>query len=186
MGRLIGVAEATFELDGVNGQVSSDGVLTVVDENVSQGGRLTASVNGVTGSARIAVRPTVPYSQSFDDVPDGEVPAGWTAATGRFRAAEVDGERLFLKPSGNPRTWRTTVFTGDPLATDYLTQADVLLKPRGRRIRGDAGIVSNRYTLILMGPTQRGIYSVVAFRTRTLLEGCAVRRRGRCLVHHEV
>lgn len=151
MGRLIGTAHATFALDGVNGNISADGVLSVSADNISQGGRLMATVGGVTGHARIAIRPTVPYSQSFDDVPDGEVPAGWTAAAGRFRSAEVDGERVFMKPSGNPRTWRTTVFTGDPLANNYVTQADVLLKPRGRRIRGDAGIVSNRYTMILMG-----------------------------------
>lgn len=151
MGRHIGTANATFALEGIDGTASNNGIVTVSGNNVSQGGRLTATVDGVTGFARIAVRPTVPYSQSFDDVEDGEVPAGWTAAAGRFRSAEVDGERVFVKPSGNPRTWRTTVFTGDPLAKDYVTQADVLLKPRGRRIRGDAGIVSNRYTLTLMG-----------------------------------
>lgn len=149
-GRLIGESAAGWTLEGLDAEISSSGELTVADDNVPQGGLLNATVNGVKGTARVSSRPSIPFAEDFEAYDDKAVPPGWNATRGRFAVALLDGNKVLKKPSGNPRSWRTTVFFGDPEASGYTIEADLLGAQRGRR-KPDMGLVSHRYTLAIMG-----------------------------------
>jgi len=153
-GRLIGETAAQWSLDGLTGRISSSGALNLDSNNVSQGGLVLATVGELKGSARASVRPVIAFEENFDALPEKSVPNGWNAARGRFQVA-LDGENKVLKkPSGNPRSWRTTVYIGDPEASGYVIEADVRGSEQKRRMP-DIGLVSHRYTIALMGNTQR-------------------------------
>jgi hypothetical protein len=105
------------------------------------------------GTALVASRVKIPWQTDFSELEDGRVPSGWPAAQGRFQAVIKDGDKVLFKPSDNPRTWRTTVYFGDPEASGYLIEADVMGSEARRRMP-DIGLVSHRYTLSLMGNSQ--------------------------------
>jgi len=153
-GRLIGDAAAQWSSANIEGEISADGSFTVGAANVPQGGTVTAAVGEIKGQSLVAVRIEAPFQYDFSDVAADAVPDGWPAARGRFKAVEKDGEKVFMKPSGNPRSWRTTVYYGDPDARDYDVQVDVLPTEIKRRMP-DVGLVSHRYTMALMGNAQK-------------------------------
>ena len=153
-GRLIGETKAQWSLDGLKGSISSSGKLDLESSNVSQGGLVVATVGELKGSARVSGRPVIAFQENFDALPEKSVPGGWNAARGRFQVA-ADGEnKVLMKPSGNPRSWRTTVYIGDPEASGYVIEADFKGSEQRRRMP-DVGLVSHRYTVALMGNTQR-------------------------------
>jgi outer membrane protein assembly factor BamB len=151
--RVIGTGEAQWSLTGLRGTVSAAGELKVADENVPQGGTLVATVGDVKGTALVAARVKIPWKTDFSSLEEGQVPAGWPAAQGRFQVAAKDGDKVLLKPSGNPRTWRTTSYFGDSESKNYVIEADVM-GAQARRSMPDIGLVSHRYTLALMGNRQ--------------------------------
>jgi outer membrane protein assembly factor BamB len=151
--RLIGEVEAQWSIQGLKGEVSSSGEVTVAKDNVPQGGTVVATVGDLKGTALLASRVTIPWKTDFSELEEGKVPAGWPAAQGRFQAVIKDGEKMLFKPSGNPRTWRTTVYFSDSEAAGYIIEADVMGADKARRMP-DIGLVSHRYTLALMGNRQ--------------------------------
>ena len=152
-GRLIAEREADWALEGeLQGELNADGEFTA-GEQFPQGGLVSATVGGLTGKARVAVRPTGGFLEDFERYAPDSVPDGWSAARGRFKIAEVDGSKMLQKPSGNPRSWRTTVYVGSPGQRAYEIEAEMLSRERRRRI-ADMGLVSHRYTLALMGNAQ--------------------------------
>ena len=153
-GRLIGEPSAEWSFEGLKAAVSGSGDLKVAGDNVSQGGLLTATVGGVKGAARVSVRPRIPFTEDFESYEEKTVPPGWNAARGRFQVAAIDGNQVLKKPSANRRSWRTTVFFGDPSSSGYVIEADLYGVQRGRW-KPDMGLVSHRYTLALMGPRKR-------------------------------
>ena len=153
-GRLIGETEAQWSLDGLKGTISSSGELKLESGNVSQGGLVVAMAGELKGSARASGRPVIAFQENFDALPEKSVPGGWNAARGRFQVALDGDSKVLLKPSGNPRSWRTTVYIGDPEASGYVIEVDVKGSEQRRRMP-DIGLVSHRYTVALMGNTQR-------------------------------
>jgi len=133
---------------GLRGQLAPGALMAAPDMTASNG-RVNVTVDGVVGYATVAVLQTAPYSENFNDIAVDAIPGGWVAAAGRFKVAELEGEKVLFKSSENPRTWRTTVFTGDPEATNYVVQVDTMAKSQRRRMP-DMGIVSHRYRLELM------------------------------------
>ncbi len=153
-GRLIGETNAQWSLDGLKGAISSSGALSLDPDNVSQGGLVVAMLGELKGSARVSARPVIAFQENFDALPEKSVPGGWNAARGRFQVALDGDNKVLKKPSGNPRSWRTTVYIGDPEASSYVIEADVKGSEQKRRMP-DIGLVSHRYTVALMGNTQR-------------------------------
>ena len=153
-GRLIGETQAQWSLDGLKGTISSSGALELESSNVSQGGLVVAMAGELKGSARVSGRPTIAFTESFESLAEKSVPGGWNAAQGRFQVAPDGDNKVLLKPSGNPRTWRTTVYIGDPEASGYVIEVDLKGSEQRRRMP-DVGLVSHRYTVALMGNTQR-------------------------------
>jgi len=153
-GRLIGPAgSATWAAEGgLEGEVSG-GTLTVASPNRSRAGSVAATVGELKGVALVAVKQTIPYSQDFSDYEVDSVPMGWPGARGRFSVKDKDGEKVLFKDSTNQRSWRTTVYFGDPDARDYEIQVDFMPTEQRRRMP-DAGLISHRYTLDAMGNKQ--------------------------------
>ena len=153
-GRLIGETDATWTLEGIEGSISSSGELTLGSGNRPQGGVVIATVGPLKNSARVSSRPVIAFEENFDRLEEKSIPGGWNFTKGRFQAVTVEGERVLKKLSGNPRGWRTTVYIGDPNASGYVIEADLLGTEQKRRMP-DMGLVSHRYTMALMGNRQQ-------------------------------
>ncbi len=152
-GRLIGEREAAWSLEGaLQGALSAEGEFTAGD-GFPQGGHVVATVGDLRSVARVAVKPSGGFQEGFDRYAPDAVPDGWSAARGRFKVVESDGGKILQKPSGNPRSWRTTVYVGDPRQTGYEIEAEMMSKEQRRRM-ADMGLVSHRYTLAMMGNAQ--------------------------------
>ena len=152
-GRLIGERDAAWALEGaLAGELSANGEFTAGDR-FPQGGLIKATVGELTGNARVAVRPNSGFLEDFERYAADSVPDGWSAARGRFKIAEADEGKVLLKPSGNPRSWRTTVYVGTPGQRRYEVEAEVMSREQRRRM-ADMGLVSHRYTLAMMGNAQ--------------------------------
>ena len=152
-GRQIGETEAEWSLEGaLEGQLSSGGEFTA-SEVVPQGGLVVASARGLTGKARVAVRASGGFREGFERYAVDSVPDGWSAARGRFKVVAGDAGKMLQKPSGNPRSWRTTVYVGTPGQSEYEIEAEMMSLEQRRRM-ADMGLVSHRYTLALMGNAQ--------------------------------
>ena len=153
MGRLIGDTQAQWSLEGaLEGQMNTSGEFTA-GEQFPQGGQVVATAEGLTGKARVAVRPSGGFLEDFERYAVDSVPEGWSAARGRFKIVDVEGEKILQKPSGNPRSWRTTVYVGTPSQRGYEVEAEMMSMEKRRRM-ADMGLVSHRYTLALMGNAQ--------------------------------
>jgi outer membrane protein assembly factor BamB len=131
------------------------GKLTV-DQTPGQFGNVVAKAEGLTGKARVRVAPRLPYTQDFEKVPEERSPAGWVNTQGKFAVRKVGDNKVLVKLAVNPSPLvaRANAFIGPPTLTNYTVQADVL----GRQVREDmpdAGVVANRYTLMLDGNKQQ-------------------------------
>ncbi len=153
LGRLIGEREADWALEGALGGALDEAGEFTAGESFPQGGLVRAAVGDLSGTARVAVRPSGGFSHDFERYAPDSVPDGWSAARGRFAVAELDGQKRLKKPSGNPRSWRTTVYVGTPAQRGYEIQAEMMSTEQRRRL-GDMGLVSHRYTLAMMGNAQ--------------------------------
>jgi outer membrane protein assembly factor BamB len=153
-GRRIGQVDTSWSLEGLDGSISNNGNLQLSQKNISQSGSVVASVGTLKGSARISVRPRVPFREDFDALDIDGVPAGWNATRGRFQIVLQGTNKVLKKLSRNPRTWRTTVYIGNPNAKSYVMEADIKGSERRRRMP-DIGLVSHRYTIALMGNAQK-------------------------------
>ena len=74
----------------------------------------------------------------------------WINATGKYSVRQIDGNPVLVKSPLPPIFKRTRSFFGPATGSDYTVQADV----RGvekRRQMGDAGVVAQRYELVLVG-----------------------------------
>ena len=152
-GRLIGEREAAWALEGgLQGELSDGGEFLAGDA-VPQGGHVTARVGELAGTARVAVRAAGGFAEDFERYAPDSVPDGWSAARGRFKIVEGEAGKVLQKPSGNPRSWRTTVYVGDPRQSGYEVEAEMMSMEQRRRM-ADMGLVSHRYTLALMGNAQ--------------------------------
>ena len=152
-GRLIGAREAAWSIEGaLAGELGSDGDFTA-GSRFPQGGLIVATIGGLSGRARVAVRPESGFTEDFEGYSADSVPDGWSAARGRFAIVEADGGMHLKKPSGNPRSWRTTVYVGHPRQRGYEIEAEMMSMEQRRRM-ADMGLVSHRYTLALMGNAQ--------------------------------
>jgi outer membrane protein assembly factor BamB len=153
-GRLIGEVQPQWSVDKLQASITPAGDLTVVKENIQQGGNVVAAMGALKGTSLVSSRPTIPFEQNFESVADGAVPAGWTGAQGRFQVVTVEGNKALKKLPDNPASWRTTVYIGDSLASGYVIEADVMGSEARRRMP-DVGLVSHRYTFDLMGNSQQ-------------------------------
>jgi outer membrane protein assembly factor BamB len=147
--------KAQWAVSGFEGTVSPDGVLQAAATNAAQVGEAKATVKGVTGAARVRVIPPLPYSENFDAMTPNSVPMFWTNAQLKYAVRDVNGQRVLVKTTeGSSLLTRARAYFGLADWHDYTVEADVQATERRRSI-GDAGVIAQRYMLMLYGNAQK-------------------------------
>ena len=141
---------ATWSLEGLKGELHQQQLTAGTG---TQAGTVKASVGSVAGTARVRVIPPIPFEEDFSSVPPG-VPGTWINATGKYSVRPIDGNPALVKSPLPPAFKRTRSFFGPPGGSNYTVQADVRAVEK-RRQMGDAGVVAQRYELVLLGNIQR-------------------------------
>jgi outer membrane protein assembly factor BamB len=155
-GRLIREEEnAAWSLEGLRGEVAK-GKFSAASEAVAQAGLVKASVGQTTGAARVRVVPPLPWTENFDALAVGNlVPAHWANATGKYAIREMDGTKVLVKTTeGSSLMTRARSFMGPVSWANYTIEADVRATQK-RRQMGDAGVIAQRYALVLFGNAQK-------------------------------
>ena len=121
-----------------------------------QFGELDIQFGDLKGHARIRVSPKLPFIADFSKVPLGRTPAGWVNTQGKYSMIEFQGRHVLKKRNDNPNPLvaRVNAYIGAPNLSNYTIQSDVY----GTKLRTDLpdmGVGANRYTLMLLGNTQK-------------------------------
>ena len=153
-GRLIREGQAAWSLEQLRGKIQNDGRFLTASDPVAQAGEVKATVEGLSGIARVRVIPPLPWDENFQSLAVGRPPRHWMSATGKFVVREVDGNKVLVKLSDNPFLRRARVYMGSSAWSNYTIQVDVRATEK-RRQMGDAGVVAQRYSLVLFGNHQR-------------------------------
>lgn len=152
-GRFIKEDKAAWSLEQLGGTIT-DGKFTAPADGKPSAGQVKATVGSISGVARLRVIPPLPYSQTFDGLAPKSVPTYWINTTGKFEAREMEGQKVLVKLADNAFTKRARAYFGPDTWHDYTVEADVKAAEK-RRQMGDAGVVAQRYQLILFGNHQR-------------------------------
>jgi outer membrane protein assembly factor BamB len=145
---------AQWSVDQLSGAVDAKGVYTAAAQG-SSAGYVKATAGALSGTARVRVVEPLPWSFDFDSAAAEAPAAWWTGAPGKVFQRAVDGVgKVLVRPRDDTVGRRAKVFFGQPNMTAYTVEADV----RGRetrRQRGDAGLINERYGLVLFGNGQK-------------------------------
>jgi len=153
--RVEGVEEVSWELKGLKGKLSQEGTFTPAADQGPQVGTIEATFQGARGAARVRVIPPLPWKEDFENLPEDRVPPHWINATGKYMIRELEeSEKVLVKLADNPFTSRARTFMGPSDWSNYTVEVDVRAERR-RRQMGDAGVVAQRYALVLFGNHQR-------------------------------
>lgn len=145
---------AEWSLAGpLKGTVTPDGKYTA-PTGVSMAGQVKATVGKLSGASRVRVLSDLPLSENFDNRPAGPPPPYWINTTGKYEVRDVEGKKYLAKLADNAATKRARSFFGAYSDHDYTIEGEVMAVEK-RRQMGDAGIVGQRYQLVLFGNAQR-------------------------------
>jgi outer membrane protein assembly factor BamB len=144
---------ATWSLTGLKGTVT--GGSYTVSNDPTQEGLIVATSGTLKGEARARVIHPLPWTETFDELPDNGVPAGWVNATaGKFKVVALDGQKVLEKAPDETLFSRIRMFIGPTDWSNYTFQGDVRVNMK-RRQMGDIGLTAQRYTLALYGNEQK-------------------------------
>ena len=150
-GRALGERSAEWSLDGLAGaRVSGTGTLSTADGSTNQGGKVMASVGGLSAIAQVRVFGPLPWSESFES---GR-PSFWLGGGGSLRAIDEGGQQLLRKGASRTGIHRHALYVGPAEMSGYTIEADAMATEKGRR-RPDLGVINSGYTLDLQGNAQR-------------------------------
>ena len=141
----------------VNGPATIDAddgsaVLTADGSAEHRGAVVTATVDGVSGTARVRIVPPLPWRFTFDGLKDP--PETWVGARYRHVVRPIDGDEALVKITTIPKGARSRGFLGPSDLANYTIAADVM----GRRMSNqlpDIGLTAMGYALDLMGESQQ-------------------------------
>ena len=130
-------------------------MLTVAKEMPGQQGYVDATVNGLTGRARVRVAPRLPYKNDFEKVPVGATPGGWVNCQGKFVVVDLNGNKVLKKlaTDSRPPLSKANAYMGLPNLKDYVIQADLSGTFKNDNLP-DMGVVNCRYSLTMSGNKQ--------------------------------
>ena len=144
---------ATFALEGLKGTVAA-GQFNAASEPVGQAGTIKATLGSLTSISRVRVIPAPPVTEDFSRYAIDAAPSYWLNTTGKYQVKEIDGDKVLVKRSDLPPFRRTRSFFSPSSWANYTVEADIRAVEK-RRQMGDAGIVAQRYELVLFGNNQR-------------------------------
>ena len=141
---------ATWSLEGLKGEVNQQ---QFTPGPGAQAGLVKATVGPRAGVARVRVIPPIPFEEDFGSLAAAG-PTNWINTTGKYSVRAIDGNPALVKSPLPPAFKRTRSFFGPVSGSNYTVQADVRAVEK-RRQMGDAGVVAQRYELVLVGNIQR-------------------------------
>ena len=141
---------ATWSLEGLKGEMNQQ---QFTPGPGAQAGLVKATVGPVAGVARVRVIPPIPFEEDFGSLAAAG-PTNWINTTGKYSVRAIDGNPALVKSPLPPAFKRTRSFFGPVSGSNYTVQADVRAVEK-RRQMGDAGVVAQRYELVLVGNIQR-------------------------------
>ena len=145
---------AEWSLDKLKGTVAA-GQYAAGSETVAQAGQVKATVGGVTGAANVRVIPPLPWAEGFDAVEPTTFPAHWVGMMLKYQVRDMEGNRVLVKTTeGSSLLTRARAYLGPSDMHDYTVEMDVRATER-RRTMGDAGVIAQRYALVLYGNSQK-------------------------------
>ena len=131
---------------------------------------MKATVGGITGQARVRVIAPLPWTYDFEASTSsaspraeskGEAaaaeapPMWWTGAPGKVFQRTVEGVgKVLVRPRDETVGRRAKVLMGPANLSGYTIESDVRVTEQ-RRQRGDAGLINQRYALVLFGNGQK-------------------------------
>jgi hypothetical protein len=146
-------ASATWALDQLKGDLTN-GQFVAASDAVAQAGLVKATVGGITGSASVRVFPPLPWSEDFEAMALNSVPATWVNTTPKFAVRELNGNKVLVKTTeGSSLASRARAYIGPSDWSNYTVEADINATQK-RRQQGDAGVIAQRYALVLYGNSQ--------------------------------
>jgi outer membrane protein assembly factor BamB len=140
---------AQWAVDQLQGTIAPDGTYTAAA--AGSAGYVKATVDGVTGQARVRVIPGLPWTNDFETA---QGPAPWWTSNLKVQVVDFEGARALLRPRDDTVGRRAKVIMGRPDWSGYTIEAD-LRGTEQRRQRGDAGLINQRYALVLFGNAQK-------------------------------
>lgn len=162
-GQFLKESDAEFSLAGP-GEVSEGGAYTAASASNHTATIVTAKVGELTGKARIRVIPPLPWAFDFESIKlaedqktkrvEGEPPLTWVGARYRHKVRDVDGERVMVKVTYILKGTRSQMWMGHADLHDYTIQADLKGSQEDNQLP-DMGVIAQRYTLDMMGQSQK-------------------------------
>jgi outer membrane protein assembly factor BamB len=143
-----------WSLDQLRGDIQPNGDFTAASDGKPQAGQIKATVGALSGAARVRVVPPLPWSENFESLPGDAVPAQWINATGKFAIRAIEGNKVLVKLADNAFTKRARAYMGLADWSNYTVECEAKATEK-RRQMGDAGVVAQRYALILFGNSQK-------------------------------
>ena len=142
----------------------NDNAITAEAKNVGSAGAFKATAGGLSGLLRGRILPKIPYTQDFEsfkltvDHPTDGVkfaypPLAWTGARLKWEVRELDGNKVFAKTLDRVLFQRAITIFGDPDSSNYTIEADVMTDG-SRRVKGNIGVMNQRYFITLVGNQQ--------------------------------
>jgi len=150
-GRFLREETPTWSLDGLKGNIN-DGTLTAGDESA---GVIKGTVGGLSGEARARIVHPLPWTETFEEYKDGDVPPAWiNAVAGHFKVVTLDGSKVLQKAPDGTLFKRIRMFIGPTDWSNYTFEADAQVGEK-RRQMGDVGLTVQRYSMVLYGNAQQ-------------------------------
>lgn len=149
----------------MDGAFNEKGELVAHTDAKPSAGAFKATLDGLSGVIRGRVQPSLPYSLDFEsfetNVPHpietgvqfAYPPLPWIGARFKWEIRELEGNKVFAKTLDNVLFQRAITFIGDPEASNYTAQVDVMTDGN-RRMRSNGGIINQRYIISLVGNAQ--------------------------------
>jgi outer membrane protein assembly factor BamB len=151
----------------VKGSFNANGQLVADKENVPSAGQFEATLGAVKGYIKGRVLATLPLRQDFESFELSNVttntvepptkyafpPLPWNGARFRFEVRDKDGTKALCKTIDNKLFQRGMIFIGHPDMKNYTIEGDVLSEGNRRKM-SEAGVVNQRYIVVLKGNSQ--------------------------------
>jgi hypothetical protein len=145
---------AQWSVDQLSGSVDAKGVYTAAASG-STAGFVKATVGAISGTARVRVTEAPPWSWDFENAASEAPPAWWVGAPTKVFQRTVEGVgKVLVRPRDETVGRRAKVFFGQPNLAGFTVEADVRGREQ-RRQRGDIGLITERYGLVLFGNGQK-------------------------------
>ncbi|MCP3962721.1 MAG: PQQ-binding-like beta-propeller repeat protein [bacterium] len=152
---------SSWSLDGLKGEVSGDGSVTLENANGLHVGYVVAKLGDLEARARIRAAGPLPWKEDFEslkagDFPKGGFPRGWFGRGKKATVRDLDGNKVLEQPDPNFFAPRAVMYIGPSLMKDYTIQADIYATagPKGRR-KPELGLINSGYTFLAAGIQQR-------------------------------